>query len=423
MIEETISNKDDNIFIWKLLDVCLRWRRLLAVNTILAVILTFAVMKLFFPNWFAAKTSIMPPEKDMGAFSIGGSLLPSGLSSLLGGSGLALPGLATPSDLYASVLKSDAVSMAVIKRNNLKEVFDAGLDVDALMELAKRTTILVHAEGIITLSYEDTDPERAARVANSFVEELNRVNQENLVSKAKAMRQFVEGRLKETVRDLTGAEEALKAFQVTHNAIALDEQVKASINAIAELRGQLMMAEIELGVMKKSLSPDNAKYKNQEFKIQQINMQLEKLEKGYTAASQDLSILNVPMSEAPELGLQYARLVRELKIQETIFELLKQQYEQARIQEMKDTPTVQVLDIAKPPEKKSRPHRVSTSILGGILSFGMTFFFVIILEFFNREKEKDSLIYHRSRGFTRMINEDLFWMRSAFRRKGKKNAD
>jgi len=416
--ENTTAGSSKGNIVLFLTDIFLRWRRLIIANSILAAILTFAILKIFFPNWFQATTTIMPPEKDSGSLGLAASFLPSGLSSMLGGGGLALPGFATPSDLYAAILQSNAVRMSVITKNDLKSVYDVELDVDALLELDKHTSIMVQAEGIIVLSFEDTDPLLAADVANSYIEELNRVNTENLVSKAKAMRQFIEERLGETINDLSKAEEDIKAFQLTHNAVALDEQIKASINTIAELRGQLILAEIELGVMKKSFSPDNARYKNQVFRIQQIKDQIDRLERG--DGVQDSSILDVPMSDAPELGLQYARLMRELKIQETIFELLKQQYEQAKIQEMKDTPTIQVLDAARPPEKKSRPHRTTTSLLAAFLCFGLTFFSVIVYEYVQKEKDKQSSSYARIRGITRMLNDDLYWVRTMFRKKEKK---
>lgn len=416
MNDEKSSMSDDSNFILQLTSVLFRWRRLLIINTLAAAVLTLAVMLLFFPNWFTATTSIMPPEKDAGSLSFGGGMLSSGLSSLLGGSGLALPGLASPSDLYASIVRSRTVSMAVIEKHGLKEVFGAKLDIEALAELHGRTLVVVRPEGIINLSYEDTDPERAAVVANSFIDELNRVNQENLVSKARAMREFIEGRLNESVVGLTLAEEALEAFQKEYNAVALDEQVKAAINAIADLRGQLVMAEIELGVMKKSLSPNNTQYKNQEFKIEQIRRQLKRLERGDEVFPDSASILNVPMSEAPELGLAYARLMRDLKIEETIFGLLKQQYEQAKIQEMRDTPTVQVLDIARVPEMKSRPRRTIIAAMAGVMSFCLTFFFVIVLEFVQREKERNSPTHQRIQGFSRMLNEDFYWIRTLFRK-------
>jgi uncharacterized protein involved in exopolysaccharide biosynthesis len=278
---------------------------------------------------------------------------------------------------------------------------------------------MVQPEGIIVIDYTDTNRERAAAIANSFVEELNRVNQENLVSKARAVREFVEQRLVETVSDLAKAEEAYKNFQKVHFAVALDEQVKAVIDAIGQLRGQLMVAEIEFGIMNKSLSPDNLRYQEQEYKIDEIRSQLSKLEGGKVGA--DSSILNLPMGEAPDLALELARLTRDLKIQETIFELLKQQYEQSRIQELRDTPTIQVLDKAEVPGMKSRPKRVTIAAMGGIMSFCMTLLFVLVMEFVQREKAINSPAYQKMQGITRMINDDFYWIRNIFS-KGNKNA-
>lgn len=411
---DSVDSSSDKSFFWLFLSFIFKWRRLLLVNTIIAAILTLAIM-LLLPNWYAATTTILPPEKDSG-FSISSSLMSSGLSALMGGGGMSLPGLATPSDLYASILKSRIVSMAVIDKNNLKEVYGADLDEWALRELQGRTSIIVQPEGIIALSYEDTDPERAAAVANSYVDELNRVNQENLTSKAHAMREFVEQRLTETARDLNDAEETYKNFQEAHFAVSLDDQVKAVINAIADLRGQLVLAEIEMGVMKKSLAPSNVRYKEQEYKIEQIKKQLDKLEAGDTTQTGS-SFMNMPVRDTPELALELARLTRDLKIQETIFELLKQQYEQAKIQELQDTPTIQVLDRAEVPRVKSRPKRVTMSAMGGMLSFGFTLMFVLGLEFVRREKVNNTPIYQRMHGITKMLNEDYDWIRGIFSRK------
>ncbi len=417
MIEQQDHNKD-GLFIFNFFGVILRWRRLLIVNTLMAAVITLAIMLMFFPNWYMATTSIMPPEKDTGSFGFGGGMLPSGLGALLGGSGLALPGLASPSDLYASILRSRAVALAVIEKNDLKKVFDVDLEIKALEELYARTGVNVQAEGIISLSFEDTDPERAAIIANSFIEELNRVNTENLVSKAKATREFIELRLEESIEDLKAAEEHYEAFQKKHKAFSLEEQVKAVINTIATLKGELVLGEIELGVMKKSLSPDNIRYKNQLFKIEQIRQQIEEMESGQSASG-DPSLLGISIAEAPELGLEFVRLTRELKIQETIFELLKQQYEHAKIQEMRDTPTVQVLDRARVPELKSKPKRVYTAALGGVLSFGLTLFFILAYEFTQREKEKNSEVYGKISELTKMLNDDIYWLKTLFSKKEK----
>jgi len=413
MIESIDSDSEKN-FIWQFLSVIFKWRRLLLINTFIAAILTLGVM-LLMPNWYTSTTSIMPPEKDSG-LGLASSLLPSGFGSLLSGSGMSLPGMATPSDLYAAILKSRLVCQAVVDKNGLKNVYGAILDEKAIMELQSHTSIMVQPEGIISLGFEDKNPERAAAVANSYIEELNRVNKENLVSKAHAMREFVEQRLSETIRDLTAAEEAYKNFQQVHFTVSLDDQMKAIINAIADLRGQLVLAEIEFGVMKKSLSPTNMRYQEQSYKIEQIKDQLSKLEQG-DSINGESSFLNLPVKDTPNLALQLARLTRNLKIQETIYELLKQQYEQAKIQELKDTPTIQILDRADVPQIKSRPKRVFSSLLGGILSFGLTLMFIMVLEFTRREKAKNSPAYQRIRSITEMLNEDYHWMRNIFSRK------
>lgn len=415
------SQSGNRFFLLEFFALILRWRRLLFVNTLLAAIITLIIMLVFFPNWYTATTTIMPPEKDTGSFNLGGGMFQSGLGALLGGGGFALPGLATPSDLYASVLKSRAVSQAVIDRFDLREVFKSDLEVKALDELGSRTAVSVQADGIISLSYKDTSPERAAEVANGYIEELNRVNTESLVSRARATREFIEGRLNSSIADLKKAEENFEAFQQAHKAISLDEQVKAAIDAIAELKKELVLAEIELGVMKKSLAPNNTQYKNQVYKIDQIKDKIKTLESG-TADTTGRSAFDIPMSDVPELSLEFARLTRELKIQETIFELLKQQYEQARIQETKDTPTVQVLDYAMVPELKSEPKRAFTAILGGVLSFGLTLFFIMAYEFTQREKRKNSELYQRISDFTKILNEDVYWVKKVFSKKDKTDA-
>ena len=411
----------DKAFFWEFLSVLFKWRRLLMLNTILAAILTFVVM-IFVPKWYKASTTVLPPEKDNGGLSLMSSMLSSGLGSLLGGGGgMSLPGMATPSDLYATVAQSRIVCQGVIDRNNLKKVYkidpDDRADELAQKELLARTQVTVGPEGILTINYEDKNPELAAAVANSYVEELNRVNQENMNSKARSMREFIDKRLNESVSDLASAEEAYKNFQQVNHTIALDDQVKAEISAMADLRGQLVVAQIELGVMQNSMLPSNPRYQEQEYKVGQIKDQLQKLESGDTLSTGS-SVLNLSMGAAPELGLELVRLTRELKIQETIFELLKQQDEQAKIQEMKDTPSVQVLDRAEVPHTKSRPKRTVYAMMGGIMSFGLSLIFVMLLEFMRREKEKNSSAYQKIQVITRMFNEDYYWIRNIFSRKG-----
>jgi tyrosine-protein kinase Etk/Wzc len=412
MIEQENKDNSEQGFIWAFFELIIKWRRLLLTNAIIATVLTLIILR-FMSNWYTASISILPPSEDNGALGLLSGMLPSGIGSLLGGSGVSLPGMSTPSDLYAAILKSRIVCDEVIKRHDLKKVYGEPIDEKGRMILQGNTKISVEPEGLILLSYEDKDPVLAAAVANTYMDVLNKVNTENIVTKARYMREFIEGRLNETIRDLTEAEEAYKNFQQTHNMLALDEQVKASINAIAELRSQLVVAEIEFGVMKKTLSPSNSKYQEQGYKIQQIKNQLDKIEVGDPEDSTS-SMLTLPVKETPDLGLRFARLTRDLKIQEAIFELLKQQYEQAKIQEMKDTPTIQILDKAQIPQVKSRPKRVTLSMLSGFACFILTLFFAISIEYIQREKNANSVAYQRIQKIVTTVNDDYFWLKGVF---------
>jgi hypothetical protein len=69
------------------------------------------------------------------------------------------------------------------------------------------------------------------------------------------------------------------------------------------------------------------------------------------------------------LGATYADLYRRVQIQETVFEVLTQQYELAKVQEAKEIPSVKVLDPANIPERKSFPPRILIIALGGFLGF------------------------------------------------------
>ena len=83
--------------------------------------------------------------------------------------------------------------------------------------------------------------------------------------------------------------------------------------------------------------------------------------------TEDKSELYPPLRQLPRLAVPYADLYRRVRVQETVYELLTQQYEMARIDEAKDVPVVSVIDSPGIPEKKSFPPRL-------LLALAMTFF-------------------------------------------------
>jgi len=410
---ESESKEQERINLYTYLAVLVKYRRFIFFNFILVCII-IALFSLFLPNWYRAKTTLLPPEK--GGSGIG---LP---SSLLGEfsafSGLSLPVTATPSDIFAAILKSRSVIEPVIQKENLLKVYKVKKLEDGRKAFFSHLQVKVENEGIISIKFEDKNRERAARVANLLVEELDRVNQMTSTSKAKNARIFIEERLNQTQASLKAAEDSLRIFQERNRAIVLDEQMKASVQAAAELKAQMVSAEIEMNVLGKNMSPNHPQIQQLRTRIKEIRKQLEILESG----SQDSlgnKVLGVPFSQAPSLSLELVRLSREVKIQEKLFELLTQQYEQYKIEETKDTPTVQVLDKATPPEKKFRPKRANLVLIAGIASLFLSVIFSFGLEYIERTKRRQPADFKKLEEIISVVRKDLVGLKNiiTFRKK------
>jgi len=298
--------------------------------------------------------------------------------------------MATPSDVYAAILKSRTVTEAVVEKENLISVYKIKSREATIKELISRVSVNVTPEGLISLSYEDRDRNKTADVANRFVQELDRVNRETSTSKAKNARIFIEERLAQTQKDLNLAEENLKRFQEENKTLVLDEQMKSAIEKAADLKAEMVSSEIELNVLSKTMSPSHPQIASLRSKVNEIKRQLGVLELGNQEEKpEDKTVLDVAFNQVPSLSLQLARLIREVKIQETVFELLTQQYEQYKIEENKDTPTVQILDKAVPPEKKAKPKRAFLVGISGILSLFASVTFVFGQEYVKKSRKRN----------------------------------
>jgi len=338
-----------------------------------------------------------------------------GLGSILSGSGMSLPSFATLSDIYSAVLQSRTVAELVIDENDLMEVYKTESRENALKKLGSHLSVNVGPEGIINVAFEDKDPQRAADIVDSYIVQLNKVNRKIRTARVSATRQFIEERLEQTKIELDKAENDYKDFQLDNKAISLNDQVSAMIDNLAELQSQLVLADIELGVFKQSFLSTHTKVKQQEAKIAEIKKQIQILEKGSPEA--ESGTLSIPLTETPGLGLELVRLTRSLKIQEAIYELLTQQYEQAKIQEKRDTPTIQILDYPKVPEKKSRPKRATMALLAGMLCFLLTLTTTFFVEFIDRNKDANTETYKRLENICTILKEDFYAVRSVFSKK------
>src|SRR5579884_2473328 len=334
-MKEAINNAINLLDCWRIL---VKRRKLIGLIVGGTFILS-VIISLFLPKIYASTTSILPPQQEgsVGMAGMAASQLAGGLGGLAGG----FLGLKSPADLWVGILKSQTVRDAIIKRFGL-------------MKVLKAKTI----EDIISITVEDKDPQMAALIANAFVEELDRVNKSAVMSAGGRMRAFVEKRLAEGKVELEKLEDAVKAFQEKNGAVKLDDQSKAIIDAIGRVKGQLMAKEVELQTFLSYATPNNPQAEILKAQVEELRGSLRELEEGKRGNGPETKGIFIPTSKMPDLALQFARLLRDAKVQETLYSLLTQQYEIARIQEAKDSPTVQVLDMAKVPEKKVKPKRL-----------------------------------------------------------------
>ena len=404
------NTNEDKINLLNYLMILVKYRRFLILNT-LSVCLIVALVSFFLPSWYNAHTSILPPETDTSFMGFS--------SSLLGGfaspAEISLPFMATPSDVIGTILQSRSVAERIVERAGLMEIYNTQSREEAIKALASHTKVRVSEEGLVYLDFEDKDRNKAALVANLYIEELDRINRMANSSRARNTRLFIEQRMEKTQKDLIQAEEDLRGFQEEHKTISLDEQMKTAIQAAADLKAEMLLNEIELNVLSQNLSPSHPQIQQLKTRISQIGKQLEKLQFGdKNTPPEKNQVLDVPFSEVPKLGLELARLTRDLKIQEAIFELLSSQYEQAKIQEAKDTPTIQVLDRAVPPEKRSRPKRAMMVILAGIASLFVGIVFAFGLEYLQATRKRNPEEFMKIEQLLTAFKEDVLDIKRLF---------
>lgn len=378
------------------LEVLVKRRKFIILNVF---IITFVavVLSLVLPSQFTAKATLLPPNPEQNALlGIMSTNIPTGLTSLARMGGMSL-GLASPSDLFAAIMTSERIQREIIKKYRLKEVFQTTTMDDTYKYLNEITKLTVSPEGIILIAVTYTDKYLATDIANSYVEELDEFNTETAMTVGRKFRIFIEQRLRENEDSLAMAEQELRRFQEEHQTIALDVEIASAIETIAKLKSEIISREVQKGVMALGSNINNPYISSIEKELRELKKQLSKIEFGTpTKDKKEFGAgFAVPFSELPEISLQYARLLRDVAVQEAIYELLTQQYEQAKIMELKDTPTVQILDKAVPPEKRSLPVRRLVVLLGFLIGVAFGICVAFGLEYIDRMKKGQTKMSHK----------------------------
>jgi len=357
-------------------------KRILIIKNlfIVSIITIFFVFSI--PKTYTSSALLMPPTSETGPGSIMGALsnLPfGGLMSQTNDESLSI----------LAILKSRTLFEKVIKRFNLMEFYHAPNIDKALIALSNNTAFNVKEEGTISISVDvDTDwfhPDESEIKAKTlctdmaiyFAEQLDLLNKSLKTEQASFHREFIGERYRKNLVDLKKAEDSLQIFQEKHKMVALTEQTSATIEAAAVLKAQMLSNEVKLGVMLGVLNHNHPDIENIKKENSELSKKMNELEYGTGVINYKKSNLFPVLADVPELGIELIRLKREVEIQNTLFVFLTQQYEEAKIKEAKDTPTVQILDYPQIPHQKSAPKRVLILIICLSISMFANILFIL----------------------------------------------
>jgi uncharacterized protein involved in exopolysaccharide biosynthesis len=330
-----------------------RWR-LLVLGPLLGGLIALGISYLV-PKTFTARASFLPPQQQLS--SAAGALASLGALSGLAGSAI---NVRSPVDQYVALMQSATVANRIIDRYKLMEVYEADYRFEAREELARNIRIAAgKKDGMISVEADDTNPQRAADIANRYVDELRELIAGLALTEAQQRRKLFQSELEKTQARLTQAQQALQASGF--NAGALKAEPKAAAESYAHARAEVTAAEVRLQMIRQSLTDSAPEAQQQQAQLGALRALLAKVES----------------STGDGKGPDYIGKFREFKYQETLFELFSRQYEMARLDESREGALIQVVDRATTPEWKSRPKRAFWAALGGVVSLVLIIGFVL----------------------------------------------
>jgi capsule polysaccharide export protein KpsE/RkpR len=340
------------------------------------------------PKEFESTTRLVPSDSRsrsgsglamMAALAGGGAGSLAG--SALGGVASDMLGLHDGGAVFVEMLRSRTLQDRIVERFDLRKVYGTRYWEDARKMLMARTLISPDRKSsVITVTYTDRSPQRAAQITQAYVEELDRIAAEVNTSAARREREFIEQRLKSVKQDLDTSSRTFSEYASKNATLDLKDQGKAMVEAAAVLQGQLIAAQSELEGLEQIYTGSNVRVRMLRARVDELQRQLKKVggnssnpNFGDSTSDQEFPSIR----QLPLLGVRWADLYRETKIQETVYALLTEQYEQAKIDEARETPVVKVLDAATVPERKASPHRLIIMVLGTLMALCVSSFWVL----------------------------------------------
>ncbi len=373
-------------------------KKSLIVAFTVGVAILSCVYALLLPSIYTARTTFLAPGSQQQSGSAAALAALGSLGSLGGLAG----GLSakTPDELYVALLKSDSVQRGLDQRFNLREHYD----VDNYETLRKVLPNYVHVgsdkkSGVISVEVDDKDAKFAADLANAHEGEVTKLLGRLAVSEAQLRRVFFEKQLQETKENLIKAEQSLQAVQEKSGVIVLDKQAEALITNAALVRAQISEREVQLRVLRTSATEQNPAVMRLNSELRGLRSELARMESSQGGAPG--SAVDMPVGRIPEAAIDYVRARRELKLQETLLESMVRQYEIAKLDEAKEGPSLQQVDVASPPDRKSKPVRSLIVLASTVAALVLVSLWVVVRRYFEQLRARDPAANAAWRGLAR----------------------
>lgn len=340
-----------------------RWR-LLAGATVVAALVGFGVATLI-PKWYTATTVILPPQQQQSSAAAAISQL-GALAGLAGG----LASVKSPADQYVALMQSTTISDRIIDRFKLQQVYDKEFRQDTRKKLSQNVRISAgKKDGLLRVEVDDREPQRAASMANAYVEELRQMTNALAVSEAQQRRMFFELQLTQTKEQLAKAQATLEESGISQGALKVEP--KTAAESYARLRAQATAAEVRLQTLRRMLAENTPEVMQQEAALNALREQVRRAER----------------QDDGRGNSDYINKYREFKYQEALFEIFVKQYELARVDESREGALIQVVDIAQAPERKAGPKRSLITVAAALLALFVACAYVVGAGLRRRERE------------------------------------
>jgi tyrosine-protein kinase Etk/Wzc len=346
-------------------------KKLIGAVTAAAAVVSLVVALLLPPEYTARATFLAPGSQQQSGSAAALAALGS-LGGLAGGLGAK-----SPDEMYVALLKSDSVQRALAGRFDLKAHY--GVDSYEALRKVLPDRVRVSSDkksGLIAVEVDDGDAQFAASLANAHEAEVTKLLGRLAVSEAQLRRVFFEKQLQETKENLVKAEQSLQQVQEKSGVIVLDKQAEALITGAALLRAQITEREVQLKVLRTSATEQNPAVMQLGSELRALRGELARMESAQGGAAG--SAVDMPVGKIPEAAVDYVRARRELKLQETLLESMVRQYEVAKLDEAKEGVSLQQVDVALPPDRKSKPARALIVLASVLLALVLTSVWVVV---------------------------------------------